>query len=143
MVFDPYLYGLEGKMLPGAWLHLCLYLKKMQLKLLVIRSANPAQLAQFYTHLGCTFEQHRHGTGPLHYSCTIDKMVLEIYPLAKGQVAADPNLRLGFEVEEFEVVLEKLIEQGGTLIQAPYESEFGWMGVVEDLEGRKVELYKK
>jgi predicted enzyme related to lactoylglutathione lyase len=114
----------------------------MQLKLLVIRSTNPAQLAQFYTQLGCTFEQHRHGKGPLHYSCTIDKMVLEIYPLAKGQVAADPNLRLGFEIEEFEVVLEKLIEQGGTLIQAPYESEFGWMGVVEDVEGRKVELYR-
>lgn len=115
----------------------------MQLKLLVIRSANPTQLAQFYTQLGCTFEQHRHGKGPMHYSCTIDKMVLEIYPLAKGQVAADPNLRFGFEIEEFDAVLEKLIEQGAKLIEAPYESEFGWLAVVEDLEGRKVELYKK
>lgn len=114
----------------------------MQLKLLVIRSANPAQLAQFYTQLGCSFEQHRHGKGPLHYSCTIDQTVLEIYPLAKGQVVADPNLRLGFEIGQFELVLEKLIKQGVKLIQAPYESEFGWMGVVEDFEGRKVELYK-
>ena len=129
-------------MLPGACLFLRLYLQIMQLKLLVIRSANPARLAQFYTQLGCTFEQHRHGTGPLHYSCTIDKTVLEIYPLAKGQVAADPNLRLGFEIEQFELVLEKLTEQGGKIIQAPYESEFGWMGVVEDPERRKVELYK-
>lgn len=114
----------------------------MQLKLLVIRSANPALLAQFYTQLGCTFEQHRHGKGPLHYSCTIAQTVLEIYPLAKGQVAADPNLRLGFEFEQFELVLEKLTEQGAKLIQAPYESEFGWMCVIEDPEGRKVELYK-
>ena len=114
----------------------------MQLKLLVIRSANPAQLAQFYTQLGCSFEQHRHGKGPQHYSCQIAQTVLEIYPLAKGQDAADPNLRLGFEIEQFELVLEKLIEQGAKLIQTPYESEFGWMGVVEDFEGRKVELYK-
>ena len=115
----------------------------MQLKLLVIRSSNPTQLAQFYTQLGCTFEQHQHSKGPLHYSCTIAQTVLEIYPLAKGQVAADPNLRLGFEIEQFELVLEKLIAQGAKLIQAPYESEFGWLAVVEDLEGRKVELYKK
>jgi predicted enzyme related to lactoylglutathione lyase len=114
----------------------------MQLKLLVIRSANPAQLAQFYTQLGYSFEQHRHGKGPLHYSSTIAQTVLEIYPLAKGQEAADPNLRLGFEIEQFELVLEKLTEQGAKLIQAPYESEYGWMGVVEDLEGRKVELYR-
>ncbi|WP_373553592.1 VOC family protein [Haliscomenobacter sp.] len=114
----------------------------MQLKLLVIRSANPAQLAQFYTQLGCTFEQHRHGKGPLHYSCTLAQAVMEIYPLAKGQVAADPNLRLGFEIEHFEEVLEKLIEQGAKLIQAPYESEYGWMAVVEDPEGRKLELYR-
>lgn len=113
----------------------------MQLKLLVIRSANPAQLAQFYTQLGCNFEQHRHGKGPLHYSCTIARTVLEIYPLAKGQVTPDSNLRLGFEVEQFEGVLEKLIEHGAKLIQAPYESEFGRIGVVEDPEGRKVELY--
>ena len=33
-------------------------------------------------------------------------------------------------------------EQGGKIIQAPGESEFGWMGVVEDPERRKVELYK-
>lgn len=114
----------------------------MQLKLLVIRSSNPAGLAQFYTQLGCTFEQHQHGKGPLHYSCVIAQTVLEIYPLAKGQVAADPNLRLGFEIEHFEGILEKLIEQGGTLIQAPHESEFGWMGIVEDPEGRKIELYR-
>lgn len=115
----------------------------MRLKLLVIRSSNPAQLAEFYTQLGCTFEQHRHGKGPLHYSCTIAQTVLEIYPLAKGQAAADPNLRLGFAIEDFDAVLEKLLEQGARLIQAPYESEFGWLAVVEDLEGRKVELYKK
>ena len=114
----------------------------MQLKLLVIRSANPAQLAQFYTQLGCIFEQHRHGKGPLHYSCSIAQTVLEIYPLAKGQVTADPNLRLGFEIEQFELVLEKLTAQGGKIIQAPGESEFGWMCVVEDPERRKVELYK-
>jgi predicted enzyme related to lactoylglutathione lyase len=52
-------------------------------------------------------------------------------------------LLLGFEIEEFDAVLEKLVEQGTKLIQAPYASEFGWMAVVEDLEGRKVELYKK
>ena len=57
----------------------------MNLILLVIRSAIPEQLAEFYSILGMTFEYHRHGYDPYHYSCHIGPTLLEIYPLAKGQ----------------------------------------------------------
>ena len=61
------------------------YNRSMDLTLLVIRSAIPEQLAQFYTQLGLTFEYHKHGNGPYHYSTHLGHTVLEIYPLAKGQ----------------------------------------------------------
>lgn len=113
----------------------------MALKLLVLRSADPASLAQFYTELGLAFEYHQHG-GPMHYSTTLDGTVLEIYPLAKGQSTADPHLRLGLEVAQFEQVMAHLEEQGVKILQAPQQTEFGWLSVVEDPDGRKVELYK-
>jgi hypothetical protein len=59
--------------------------KTMELTPLVIRSTKPQQLADFYKHFGMTFEYHRHGNGPYHYSGHIGPTLLEIYPMAKGQ----------------------------------------------------------
>ena len=114
----------------------------MVLKLLVLRSPDPARLAQFYASLELTFEYHRHDNGPMHYSAQLNGIVLEIYPLAKGQTAPDPHLRLGLEVKQFEQVMDNLKEQGVKILKVPQETEFGWLSVVEDPDGRKVELYK-
>jgi hypothetical protein len=65
----------------------------MDLNLLVIRSAIPEQLAEFYRQLGMVFERHQHGNGPLHFSTQIGSTLLEIYPLAKGQEQIDKHLR--------------------------------------------------
>lgn len=78
----------------------------------------------------------------MHYSTVLDGVVLEIYPLAKDQSVADPHLRLGLEVTQFEQVMENLKEQGVKILQSPQQAEFGWLSVVEDPDGRKVELYK-
>ncbi|AEE51822.1 VOC family protein [Haliscomenobacter hydrossis] len=115
----------------------------MHLKLLVIRTSSPDQLAQFYTYLGLEFEYHQHGSGPFHYACTIDGMVLEIYPLAKGQPATDPYLRLGFAVDDFETLIYKLEQLNVKFISTPAQTDFGWMCVVQDPDGRKIEMYKK
>jgi len=112
----------------------------MQLKLLVLRCKNITDSVHFYEKIGLKFDHHQHGNGPLHYSCTLGATVLELYPLLKQQKEADYSTRLGFEVENLNVLIEELRATGVAIIQEPKESEFGCFAVVKDLDGRKVEL---
>src|SRR5579859_231469 len=115
----------------------------MELTLLVIRSAIPEQLAKFYKHFGITFEHHRHGNGPYHYSGHIGPTLLEIYPMAKGQERPDITLRLGLAIDAFDEIIDKLNALDTTFHQPPTSTEWGLMAVIADPEGRKIELYKK
>lgn len=113
------------------------------LKLLVIRTPNLQALHEFYMRLGFHFVYHQHGSLPYHYSTTIGPTHLELYPLAKGQTDTDRHLRLGFELERFEEAISELEQNNAIFIKEPMQTDFGFMAVVEDPDGRKVELYKK
>lgn len=115
----------------------------MQFNLLVIRTAKPDMLVLFYQHLGLTFDYHQHGKGPMHYSTTMDEIVFEIYPLLKSQTQADTSLRLGFKVEKLDELIEQLKTKGVTIIQQPQKTEWGYVAVVKDFDGRKIELQEE
>jgi lactoylglutathione lyase len=116
----------------------------MELKLLVIRTSEPEKLAQFYGILGLDFEYHKHGNSPFHYSTTLGQTVLEIYPLTKSQTNADKNLRLGFELDNWDETLSDLERKHNVkLLIEPTKTEFEYMTIIEDPDGRKIELYKK
>jgi lactoylglutathione lyase len=66
----------------------------MDIRLLVLRSGDTKRLSDFYSLFGLTFNYHKHGNSPFHYSTTIGQTVLEIYPLTKSQTESDKNLRL-------------------------------------------------
>jgi hypothetical protein len=51
-----------------------------QLSLIVIRATDIEETMGFYRAIGLAFQEEQHGSGPLHYSCTLDGVVLEIYP---------------------------------------------------------------
>lgn len=114
----------------------------MELKLIVVRTGNPEKLAGFYSLLGLFFDYHKHGNSPYHYSSTIGHTVLEIYPLAKGQEEADKHLRLGFGIEDFDKKITILKENKIVFSMEPVQTDFGYMAVVLDPDGRKIELYK-
>ena len=114
----------------------------MDIRLLVLRTSNTKLLADFYSLFGLQFEYHKHDSSPYHYSATIKGTILEIYPLAKNQIEADKNLRLGFGIENFEKVMYELnILQTG-FVQEPTQTAFGFMAIIIDPDGRKIELYK-
>ena len=69
-------------------------------------------------------------------------MVLEIYPLTKNQNEADKNLRLGFAINNFEETLALLKENNVTFAE-PTLTDFGFLTIISDPDGRKIELYKK
>ncbi|WP_062432333.1 VOC family protein [Herbidospora daliensis] len=50
----------------------------------------------FYSGLGLTFQQERHGTGPEHFSTQLGPTVLELYPA--GDKPPTGRLRLGLTV---------------------------------------------
>lgn len=111
----------------------------MQVKLIVLRTAHMEELVKFYMLLGMEFEYHKHGASPYHYGAKASETIIEIYPLAKNQPAADMHLRLGFSVNNFEEVIGLL---GDRMITAPQQYEWGYVAVAQDIDGRKIEIYK-
>ncbi len=115
----------------------------MDIRLLVIRTGDTKRLADFYSLLGLTFVYHKHGNSPFHYSATIGQTVLEIYPLATSQSEPDRSLRLGFGIDDFDEKVRKLKGLEVTFSLEPIQTDFGFVTIISDPDGRKVELYKK
>jgi predicted enzyme related to lactoylglutathione lyase len=112
----------------------------MNINLIVLKTSNPVALASFYEQLGIKFDHHRHDTGPLHYAAEIDGVVFEIYPLPKNREKADDTLRLGFTVDDLTRTVESLRSSGAKIVQEAVVTEWGYGAIVEDPDGRKVEL---
>ena len=115
----------------------------MEIRLLVIRTIGIARLADFYALLGLTFEYHKHGKSPYHFSAPVGNTILEIYPLAKRQTEADKELRLGFALDDFENTIITLKEKGVEFVSEPMQADYGFMAIIRDPDGRRIELYKK
>jgi lactoylglutathione lyase len=115
----------------------------MDIRLLVLRTGDIKKLADFYILLGFNFTYHQHDKSPFHYSAQIGQTVVEIYPLAKSQLVPDNHLRMGFGIDDFTITIQKLQEVGIKFLMEPAQTEFGWMAIIADPDGRKIELYKK
>lgn len=113
----------------------------MELRLLVLRTTDTKKLADFYSLFGLTFDYHKHGNSPFHYSASIGQTVLEIYPLTKSQTVADENLRLGFGIDNFDQTVLTLKELQVPFSLEPTQTDFGFMTIIADPDGRKIELY--
>jgi hypothetical protein len=113
------------------------------INLLVIRTENPEKLKSQYEQLGFTFDFHKHGNGPLHYSASINRFVFEIYPLTKSMQKTDNSIRLGFDIENLESKLEELKKTNWNVVSEIKETEWGNCAIIQDFDGRKVELKQK
>ena len=111
-----------------------------QLNLLVIRTQNPEALKEQYEKLGFQFQYHQHGKGPFHYAHEEEDFVFEIYPFKQEQEKADDSLRLGFVIKELDQSIEKLRKSNWKILSEVKEREWGKAAIVQDLDGRKVEL---
>lgn len=111
--------------------------------LIVIKTDKLQAQSEFYTALGFTFDYHRHGNGPFHYASEGSGTVLEIYPLPKGITQPDHTTRLGFTVDDLDSLISDLRSRGAAIVAPPARTEWGYTAVVEDLDGRKIELTEK
>ncbi|MDR6568843.1 hypothetical protein SAMN05660461_5514 [Chitinophaga ginsengisegetis] len=108
------------------------------LNLLVIKTSQLAEHAAFYAKLGFQFDYHRHGTGPYHYASINGNIVLEIYPLPKGITVADNTTRLGFKIADLDNLIKELPEEN--ILTAPALTAWGYTAIIQDPDGRKIEL---
>jgi catechol 2,3-dioxygenase-like lactoylglutathione lyase family enzyme len=113
---------------------------KTAINLIVIKTDKIQAQFEFYSALGLEFEYHKHGNGPHHYASNTGQPVIEIYPLPKGILLPDNTTRLGFVVEDLDQLIQILKEKGIKIVSDPAKTEWGYSAVVEDLDGRKIEL---
>lgn len=117
-------------------------MKPPRLSLLVLRSAEPTRLVDFYTLLGLCFQEEQHGKGPLHWTAEVEGFVLEIYPALPPE-DVDRSTRLGFEMDDVVSVVASLQNQGITIMNELKQTQWGLRAVVKDPDGRAVELLQR
>jgi predicted enzyme related to lactoylglutathione lyase len=115
----------------------------VSLSLLVLRAADPTRTRRFYETLGLSFAVEQHETGALHYSCALGETVLEIYP---GHEARAPEANsggatmLGLSVKDVDAACAAATTGGAKIRRVPTGSGAGRRAVLEDPDGRVVEL---
>ncbi len=106
--------------------------------MLVLRCSDIDKTRAFYEKLGMRFERERHGTGAEHFACADGDVTIELYP------SRDPSAkgveRLGFTVHSLDQAVAAVREAGALVRSAPTLTEAGPRAVVEDPDGRAVEL---
>jgi predicted enzyme related to lactoylglutathione lyase len=113
------------------------------LGLLVLRTAKMEASLAFFRAIGLVLTEEQHGSGPVHYSCSIGDTVLEIYP---GEAGNAPDRKsggatmIGIVVSSVDASLSKLADQKMTIISPPKDSAWGRRAVVLDPDGRAIEL---
>ena len=115
----------------------------MKINLLVIRTQNPNHLKTQYEEIGFEFDYHQHGNGPFHYASENNGFVFEIYPLTKSMREADNSLRLGFEVENLETAIDNIKNTNWKILNGINITEWGKTAIIQDSDGRKIELKNK
>jgi lactoylglutathione lyase len=118
-------------------------LTKPALNLIVLRASDVDKTLKFYEAVGISFVQEQHVSGPIHYSCEMDSIIIEIYP---GQPGTAPDRKnggsttLGFRVVALDSILAAVQHMGAKLLTNPKDSPWGRRAVVEDPDGRAIEL---
>ena len=115
----------------------------ININLIVIKTKVPEILKKQYEILGLTFHYHRHGKGPFHYSTTLGELTFEIYPLPKHKNQVDDDTRLGFELDHLDELIHQLQETNWEILNYPKNTAWGYVAVLKDLDGRKVELKER
>ena len=109
-----------------------------RLNLVVLYTDDVKRLRDELSVFGLTFEQHQHGSGPVHFASEMDGCCLEIYP------ASDTNpttqTRIGLRVNDINQAMESAQAVNAVVKVEPKPSPWGTRAVIHLQSGMKVEL---
>lgn len=109
-----------------------------RLSFLVLRCADIEKSRVFFEIIGLRFVRERHGNGVEHYASEDGALSLELYPSRAGSSLA--HERLGFAVESLDQTVDALARNGAVIRSPPTHTEWGPRAIVEDPDGRSIEL---
>ena|SRR3989344_7324475 len=107
------------------------------INLIVLNCKNLEESINFYETLGLKFQEEQHGKSPVHYSCQIDGILLELYPIQKE---ANRSTKLGFKVKNIDEILTKIPKY---IYDQKRETEYGPRAILKDPDGMWVLLSEK
>lgn len=112
---------------------------ELSINLLVLRCESINVTREFYELFGFCFKKEKHGKGPEHYAAENFGYVLELYPVIKDQ--KPDNIRLGFSTPFLADISGKLLHtEKVTVLKEPYDFQNRLIMLVQDPDGRKVEV---
>jgi len=120
-----------------------MHLSEISISLIVLRAADVQKALAFYQAIGLSFEEEQHGSGPIHYACTLADTVIELYP---GEPGSAPERKqggatlIGLSVPSLDESLAALAQLGTAPTSAPKDSPWGRRAVILDPDGRAIEL---
>lgn len=109
----------------------------------MIRTSKIEEVKTFYQGLGIQLVEEQHGNGPIHYSYVQDQLVIEIYPGDEGSLPGWKNagaMMLGFYVKDIKEIIDQIDILKGKVISNRTENKRGFRAVLEDPDGRRIEL---
>ena len=118
-------------------------MRGMRINLLVLRTARTATMLDFYRALGLSFVEEQHGSGPRHWSCERDGMVIEIFPGPEGIVPdwkSGGATNLGFSVESIDATMSALAALPSGVVSPTQPPRRDNKAVLFDPDGRWIYL---
>jgi lactoylglutathione lyase len=114
---------------------------------LVLYAASAPATAEFYRALGLDLEDERHDDGPVHFAVELGPVHFAIYP-ADSAGQAPPRRGAGssfagFYVGSLDTVTAAVTGAGARLLGPHEQMAWGCRTVVEDPDGRPVEINQR
>jgi catechol 2,3-dioxygenase-like lactoylglutathione lyase family enzyme len=83
--------------------------KSPGMNLVVIRVSDLERSREFYSTLGLDLTPEKHGSGPLHYSCEMNDLVVELYPTKTRPTGGG---RIGLRIARPNLAVDRLLSSG-------------------------------
>jgi lactoylglutathione lyase len=112
------------------------------LGLIVLRTKNIHNVIAWYGAIGIEIVKEKHEKSKSTYTADLEGLVLEFLPLPEEVAAPEPNVRLGFVVDDLDLTLATLKAHATVVINPPQSTSRGYRAVVRDPDGRSIELYR-
>lgn len=113
---------------------------------LVLATSAIDEVVAFYRALGMPLEEERHDEGPVHYACDLSGCHFAVFPAEGGDGRAPGRSMpgssfIGIAVPSIDEACTVVQQLGATVHQQPDDYPWGRRAVVEDPDGRPVELF--
>lgn len=108
---------------------------------IIINTAHPAQMLNFYSRLGLEFQRHQVSKGGECHKAFLGSVELTLYAIKETARARSPDLQLTFRIPQLETTVADLVKIDKVeCLMDPTLLPDGKKAILLDPDGRAVEL---